>query len=164
MRTLREIGPLAVSAVVVGGATWVVLAGGEALGSWLLAGLVLAHGLIHLMFLAPAPSRAAITSADGPSWPFDLRRSWLADRLGTGQVTAIGRAMVALVVGCSLLAALAIVGIAMPSAWWAPLLAASACASLALLVIGFSPSLLVGVGIDLAFVWLVFASGWRPAG
>ena len=162
MRTLREIGPLGVVVAMVGGGTWLLLGGNETLGSWLLAGLILAHGLIHLMFLAPAPPRTVAASAGGPTWPFELDASWLTERVGAATVTTVGRTLVVAVAGCSVLAALATVGVLVPSALWSALVVSAAGCSLLLLVIAFDPKLVLGVGIDLALLWLALWSGWTP--
>jgi hypothetical protein len=162
MRTIRQLGPLAIAVAAIGVITWMLISGHDPIGSWLLAGLLLAHGLIHLMFLIPAPSPAAAATAGGMAWPFDLGDSWLVPRTGAGTVMTAGRILVGLIVACSLLAALAIVGIVVPGTLWAPLVAASAGCSLLLLAIGYSPALLVGVAIDVALLWLVLGSAWSP--
>jgi hypothetical protein len=142
--------------------TWMLVSGHDALGTWLLAGLLLAHGLVHAMFLVPAPPPALAASGEGQTWPFDLGRSWLVGRVGAGTVTTIGRVLVVAVVVCSALAALATVGVVVPSSLWTALVVASAACSLALLGIGSSPTLLVGVAIDLALLWLALVSSWAP--
>jgi hypothetical protein len=162
MRALRELGPLAIVVAVIGAVTWLLISGHEAIGSWLLAGLLVAHGLIHAMFLVPTPPRTAGATANGPTWPFDLGDSWLVGRAGAGVVATAGRVLVGAIVACSLLAALAIVGILVPSTLWAPLLVASAGCSLLLLGIAFSAQLLVGVAIDVALLWLALGSAWAP--
>lgn len=161
MRTIRDLGPLALGVALLCTVTWVLLDGGGAAGSWLLAGLLVAHGLIHLLFLAPQPARAATVT--GPAWPFDLGGSWLVVR-GTDPsvVRTTGGVLLALTVACSVLGALAIVGVLIPGGWWSGLVVGAALASLGLLAIAFSSMLLVGVAIDLALVWLAVASGWAP--
>ncbi|MET0772559.1 MAG: hypothetical protein ABWZ82_05700 [Candidatus Limnocylindrales bacterium] len=162
MRTLREVGPLGVVVALVGGVTWMLLSGHDALGVWLLAGLLLAHGLVHVMFLVPSPPHTVVPSTDGPDWPFDLGQSWLAGRLGTGAVRMVGRYLVIAVVALAALAALGTVGVPMSSARWAALVVGSAGASLVLLAIDFRPSLALGVAIDLALLWLALWSSWTP--
>jgi hypothetical protein len=164
MKTLREIGPIAVATVLVGGVTWMLLEDGSAIGQWLLAGIVAAHGLLHLMFLAPAPAVAA--TPGGTTWAFDLGHSWLIGGPGVdrGVVRNLAIILISLTMGSSLLGALAIVGIIVPAGWWAALLTVAALSSLGLLAIGFVPMLLVGVAIDIALLCLVFLSGWEPAG
>jgi hypothetical protein len=163
MRTLREIGPLAVVVAVVAGVTWIWLRDGSTLGTWVLAGLLAGHGLIHLMFLAPVPPRAATATGEAPAWPFDLGRSWLVSRVGAGPVMTSGRILVVVVVGCSILAALATVGILVPSSLWTGLVIATAGSSLLLLGMAFSPNLSLGVAIDVALLWLALWSSWSPA-
>ncbi len=162
MRAVRELGPLTIVVAIVGAVTWLLIGGHEAIGSWLLAGLLVAHGLIHAMFLVPSPPRTATAAAGGPTWPFDLGDSWLVERAGGGAVVVAGRVLVGAIVGCSLLAAMAIVGILVPSTLWAPLVVASAGCSLLLLAIPFSTQLLVGVAIDIALLWLALGSAWAP--
>jgi hypothetical protein len=62
------------------------------------------------------------------------------------------------------LAALATVGWLIPQSWWGRLVVGSAVASSALLVLFFSPSLILGFGINAVLLWIVLASGWSPAG
>ena len=132
---LAQLVPLAIGVAVVGGVTWLLLEGDSVLGTWLLAALILGHGLAHLAFVAPAPS-----------------------------VRATGRALTAVAVVTSLLAALATVGIVVPAEWWPGLVVALAVSSMLLLTLRFAPAFLVGFGIDAALLWLVFLSGWRPTG
>jgi hypothetical protein len=162
MRTVRELGPVALVVAVIGVVTWALLAGGDAIGAWLLAGLVLAHGLIHLMFLVRPP--AATARGTGPAWPFDLDRSWLLREPGRERtVRRVGAVLVAITVACAVLGALAIVGVLVPREWWNGLVVSAAVSSLLLIAIGFSPMLLVGVGIDVALLWLGLVSGRAPA-
>jgi hypothetical protein len=161
---LARLVPLAIGVAVVGGVTWLLLQGASVLGTWLLAALILGHGLAHLAFVVPAPDPARTTGAGMP-WPFDLGDSWLVTRFGLNPaiVRAAGRALVAVAVVTSLLAALATVGILVPAGWWPGLVVALAFGSALLLALAFSPMFVIGYGIDLALLWLVAASGWRPA-
>jgi hypothetical protein len=45
------------------------------LGRWLLAGFLVGHGLIHLLFVTPAPAPGS--APDALEWPFDMAKSWL---------------------------------------------------------------------------------------
>jgi hypothetical protein len=74
-----------------------------------------------------------------------------------------GRILVVVVVGCSILAALATVGILVPSSLWTGLVIATAGSSLLLLGMAFSPNLSLGVAIDVALLWLALWSSWSPA-
>ena len=164
MRTTSQLVPLAIGVAVIGGVTWLLLDGDSVLGAWLLAALILGHGLAHLAFVAPAPEPAR--SCDGKAWPFDLGDSWLVGRFGLDPaiVRAAGRALTAVAVVTSLLAALATVDIVIPADWWPALVVALAVSSMLLLALRFSPAFVVGFGIDAALLWLVFLSGWRPTG
>jgi hypothetical protein len=163
-KTLVPLLLLAVVVGVLGVATWYLLANDNAIGSWLLAGSLFAHGWVHLMFVFPRPQPAA-AAATGPPYPFDFGRSWLIGglRLDGGLVRTIGLAVMAWTFVTLALAALATVGILMPASWWAGLVVAGALGSALLLALFASPSFLLGLGIDLALLWLVLASGWSPA-
>jgi hypothetical protein len=165
MKAVRQLVPLAIGAALVAGLTWVLLDRDIALGTWLLAALILGHGLAHLAFVVPTPEPARETST-GMAWPFDLGDSWLVGRAGldAGLVRGAGRALTAIVVVTSLLAALATVGLFVQGGWWPGLVVALAVSSMLLLAVCFSPILLNGFAIDLALLWLALVSGWSPAG
>jgi hypothetical protein len=165
MNSARQLVPLAIGVAVIGSVTWLLLEGDSVLGPWLLAALLLGHGLAHLAFLVPAPDSARTTGAGMP-WPFDLGDSWLVGRFGlnAGIVRAAGVALAAVAIATSLLAALATVGILVPADWWPELVVALAVSSMLLLTLRFSPAFVIGFGIDAALLWLVSLSGWRPGG
>jgi hypothetical protein len=62
-----------------------------------------------------------------------------------------------------LLAGLGTLGFVVPGGWWQPLVIASSIASIALLVIAFSPALALGFAIDAILIWLVVGVAWTPA-
>jgi hypothetical protein len=163
VKGLTSLLPLAIAVALVTAITWSFLTGGWALGPWLLAALLFAHGWVHLMFVFPQPPPAA-AAAGGLAYPFDMGSSWLSTRTGfdTALLRRVGLALMAVVFGCSLLAALATVGLLVPAAWWAALVVASAVGSMSLLTLFFSPALLLGYAIDLALLWLVLGSVWSP--
>jgi hypothetical protein len=127
----------------------------------LFAAFVLAHGVIHASFLAPRPP----ATAGGPTWPFELARSWVLTPLGIQPETTrlLGMALVAATIATFALAALAAAGF-IPGELWCPASAAGAVASVALLVLFFQPWLVLGVVIDLGLLWAVLIAGWRPQG
>jgi hypothetical protein len=63
MNNAYRLLPLAIGVAVVGGLTWVLLDRDVALGRWLLAALLLGHGLAHFAFVVPAPEPARTTGA-----------------------------------------------------------------------------------------------------
>jgi hypothetical protein len=127
----------------------------------LIAGLLLAHGLIHAGYLAPRPT----ATAGGPAWPFELGHSWLLGQLGAGsEVTRlVGVALVAATLAGFTLAALAAVGIG-PVALWSGALTLGALASLGALVLFFHPWLVLGVAIDVFVLWAALVARWAPEG
>jgi hypothetical protein len=162
---LTQLVPLAIGVALVAGLTWVLLDRDVALGRWLLAALILGHGLAHLAFVVPTPEPAKATGS-GMEWPFDLGRSWPVTRIGLDGriVRGAGAALTAVTIVTSLLAALATVGILVPLDWWSGLVVSLAVSSLLLITVCFSPILLNGFAIDLALLWLALLSGWSPAG
>ena len=162
MKTVTGLLPLAVVLAGIGGAIWWLLSRDMAIGRWVLGGFLLAHGLIHLMFVAPAPASAGTDG--GAAWPFDMARSWLVTgaNLDLGPVRLIGAALVVVVAVGFVLAGLATVGVVVPSGWWQPLALVSAAASIALLAMFFNPKLVLGLAIDAVLVWVVVTSVWVP--
>jgi hypothetical protein len=165
MRVVTSLLPLAIAIAAVAGVAWFLLTRDWALGPWLLALLLFAHGWVHLMFLFPQPEAASAT-AGGLAYPFDIDRSWLMGRAGldAGVVRATGIALMVVVFTLSLLAALATTGLLVPVGWWGPFVVASALGSMLLLTLFFSPLFLLGYAIDLALLWLVIGGVWSPAG
>jgi hypothetical protein len=127
----------------------------------LFAGFLLAHAAVHLLFFAPKPAPVA----GGPTWPFELGRSWVLSPLGLAPDTlrVLGIALVAVMLGAYALAALATLGVG-PGGLWVPAVAAGTLASLALLGLFYLPWLTIGVGIDLVVLWIVLVSSWAPEG
>lgn len=150
----------AVVLVVVGGATWWLMSQNMAAGPWLLAAVLIGHGVVHTMFaITPA------ASAGGQEWPFDMTRSWLAT--GTGidlsVVRALGWGLIVIVVAGLVLGALSTVGLVVPAGWWQPVVGGSAVVSIVLLVLFFNPQLVLGIGIDVVLLWAVATKAWLPA-
>ena len=124
-----------------------------------IAGLLLAHGLVHAGFLAPRPA----ATAGGPPWPFDLERSWLLGGLGLGSEATrwVGIALVATTVIGFALAALASLGIG-PDGLLSVAMAMGAIASSAVLVLYFHPWLVLGLAIDFVVLWAALIARWAP--
>lgn len=160
VKTMAGILPWAVVLVVIGTAIWWSLSRDVAAGRWLLAGLLLGHGVVHLLFVVPAPA----AMEDGTEWPFDMARSWAATGAGLdlNLVRVIGAVLIAVTVGAFALAALSTVGGIVPSGWWQPIIALGAIASAATLVLFFEPLLVLGLGIDAALLLVVLTRAWMP--
>ena len=160
VRTMVGILPWAVVLVVIGGAVWWLLAREMAAGRWLLAALLIGHGVVHALFDVPVPA----ATDGGPDWPFDMARSWAITGVGldANMVRIIGVGLITVVVVGFSLAALSTVGIIVPSGWWQPIVAVSAVTSAILLVLFFEPLLVLGLGIDAVLLWVVAARVWMP--
>ena len=161
MKTITDLLPLAVGIALVGAVTWYLLDRDIGPGKWLLAGLLFAHGWVHVMFVFPKPEA---TTAGGTEWPFDMGRSWLISGVGldAGLVRNLGLVVMIAVFAGFLLSALSTVGILVPAGWWSGLLIGSAAGSTLLLAMFASPTFLLGFAINVALVWLVTASIWSP--
>lgn len=127
----------------------------------LVAGFLTAHGLVHALYLTPAPQR----TAGSPEWPFDMSRSWLVTRAGqeTKVVSAIGVGLVALTIIGFALSALGAAGWIVPAALWPLVVTGSVAASVLLLAFFFHPWLGLGLLIDAAILVAVVVVGWNPA-
>lgn len=110
--------------------------------------LLVAHGLVHLLWWAPN---------DDAAWPFRLDRSWLAP---PAIRTPVAVALVALVVAGFSLLGLAVWGVPGLSAIWPALAITAAAASLVALMVFWDRHLVAGVAIDVA---LVAVAWWQPA-
>jgi hypothetical protein len=152
--------PWAVVLVAAGAAIWWLQSRDMAAGRWLLAALLLGHGLVHLLFAVPSPSAADA----GTGWPFDSSQSWAVTRAGLdlGLVRVIGAVLVTITVGAFAVAALATVGIVVPSGWWQPAIALGAIASAATLILCFDPQLVLGLVVDAVLLWVVATRAWVP--
>ena len=111
--------------------------------------LLLAHGLVHLLYLVPA--------AADPSYPFSLARSWLLPESTRRPVALV---LIAAVVLAFLASALALWGVPGLAGTWAEITIVAASLSLALLVAFWDRQLWIGVLID---ALLVAAALVRPS-
>jgi hypothetical protein len=160
VKTMAGILPWAVVLVLIGGAVWWLLSREMAAGRWLLAALLIGHGVVHVLFAVPAPA----APGGGAEWPFNMSQSWAITGAGldANMVRIVGVALITVVVVGFSLAALSTVGIIVPSGWWQPIVAVSAVTSAILLVLFFEPQLVLGLGMDAVLLWVVVARAWMP--
>ena len=126
----------------------------------LVAGLVVAHGLITTMI-----GFGGITRPDAPAmalpawfgwWPGPFGRSWLIDALNFGSGASIIGSGLWFAAGLALLASgLGWLGVPVLSGVWQPLALGGAVAGLVALALFFHPLYLVAVVINVAIVVLV---------
>ena len=160
VKTTAGILPWAIVLAATGAAIWWLLSQNMAAGPGLLAAALLGHGAVHVLFAVPATG-----ATDGEAdWPFDMAQSWAVTRadLDLTLVRVIGASLIAVTVVAFALAALATVGIIVPSGWWQPTIALGAIASAATLVLFFEPQLVLGLGIDAVLLWVVVTGAWAP--
>lgn len=112
-------------------------------------GLLVAHGLVHLLYF--------VTNADDPKWPFTLERSWLVPE---PMRRGVAISMIAVTIAAFAVLALAVWGVPGLAAIWPALAIVAALASLAVLVAFWNGQLVFGVVIDLAILVVAF---WTPA-
>lgn len=160
MKAIVGILPWATVLAVLGGVIWWLLSREVVAGRWVLAAVLVGHGVVHGLFAVPVPA-----AAEGvPAWPFDMARTWLVTGVGVDLrvVRVVGVALIVLVVAGFALAALSTVGIVVPAGWWPAMVAGSALASALLLVLFFESQLLLGLGIDGVLLWVVMTRAWAP--
>jgi hypothetical protein len=162
---VRSLAPVAVFVAAVGLLALWLLLDGNALGPWVLAFLLLAHGWVHVLYAFPNPPAGA-AKPDAPDYPFDFERSWLIGRASLDRrlVRRLGLGLLAIVLPLHVGAALATVALVVPIEWWAWLVTAAALSSLLYLALFWSPLLLLGMAVDVALLWLVLSGAWSPPG
>ena len=126
----------------------------------LVAGFVVAHGLITTMI-----GIGGVTKPDAPAmampawlgwWPGPFGRSWLMDALHLGSGASIIGSGLWLVAGLALVAAgLGWLGVPALSGVWQPLALGGAAVGLVALALFFHPFYLVAVLINVAIVALI---------
>lgn len=111
--------------------------------------LLLAHGLVHLLYIVAAPA--------DPKYPFSLERSWLLPE--PARRAAVFVLITAVVVGF-LASALALWGTPGLAGAWSGITVAAAGASLVLLVAFWDRQLWIGLLINVLFIAVALL---RPA-
>jgi hypothetical protein len=104
--------------------------------------LLLAHGLVHLLYLAP----------DVPE--FSIDRSWL---LPASARRPVARVLMAATAAGFTLVALAVWGVPGLSAVWPALTIGACLLSMALLAAFWDTMLVIGIGIDVALLMIAVA-------
>jgi hypothetical protein len=117
----------------------------------IIIGLILiAHGLVHLLYFAPTPPDLK----PGKRWPFDGERSWLLSRLGVpAPVRDVMAKSLAVVVAIGFVfAALGWMGVPFPDALWRAMGEMAAGVSLFLLLAYFDIQLIVGITLNIVIL------------
>jgi hypothetical protein len=115
--------------------------------------LLVAHGLVHLLFVVPA--------AADPSYPFSLDRSWLVP--GPAR-RPFAHVLMGAVVLAFVAAALAWWGVPGLDSAWTVIVVVAACLSLVLLIAFWDVRLIIGVLIDVLLIGIaVFSPSWVQA-
>jgi hypothetical protein len=103
--------------------------------------LLVAHGLVHLLYLVPAPA--------DKSFPFTLDESWLVPENARRPVAV---ALIAATIVSFALLGLAVWGVPVLAGAWPGIAVAAAATSLALLIAFWDAQLTFGVVLDLAII------------
>ncbi|MGV9666319.1 hypothetical protein ACWDUL_36190 [Nocardia niigatensis] len=157
MKTVTGLLPLAVVLLVAVVLVWWLLDRGSAMGAWLVAAILFAHGWVHLVFLLRIPARGS--AADNP---FDMDRSWLIGRgVDSRLVHSVGAVLAVVTFAALAAAALAVLGWLVPDAWWSGLTVAGVVGSTTLLVLFFAPTLMLGFVINAGLVALALQTAWE---
>ena len=117
----------------------------------IVAGLLLiAHGLVHLLYLVSEP--------DDESYPFTLRDSWLVPESARRPLAIF---LIAVTITFFALLGLAVWGVPGLSGVWPALAIVAASSSLAMLIAFWDAWLTIGAGIDVALIVIaVTRPGW----
>jgi hypothetical protein len=117
----------------------------------IVAGLLLiAHGLVHLLYVTP--------EAGDARYPFTLRESWLVPE---GLRRRVAIVLIAATIVFFVLLGLAVWGVPGLSGAWPALAIIAAASSLALLIAFWDVRLSIGVAIDVALIAVaVMRPGW----
>jgi hypothetical protein len=124
----------------------------------LIGGFLVAHGLVHGLFLSPIPSDAE----EAKKWAFHLDRSWLLGRLGFGPsaLRRICMFLCAVTIAAFVLAGL---GVFFGADWWRLFAAVGAASGLVLLVLYWHVWLWIGISMNAAILVLLLWANWPPA-
>ncbi len=160
MKGLTSVLPLAAVLLVVIAFVWWLLDRGSAVGPWLVAAILFAHGWVHLVFLLP------ISGGDSPDAgadnPFDMDRSWLIARCADSRlVHSVGAVLAVVTFLAFAAAALAVLGWLIPGGWWPGLAATGVVGSTMLLVFFFAPTLVLGFVINAGLIALTIQTAWE---
>ena len=160
MKGLRSMLPLTAVLLVVAALVWWLLSRGSAVGPWLVAAILFAHGWVHLVFLLPVTGR---DSADtGAENPFDMDRSWLIARGADSRlVHSVGAVLAVITFVAFAAAALAVLGWLIPGGAWTSLVFTGVVGSTMLLVLFFAPTLVLGLVINAGLVALAIQTAWQ---
>ncbi|HEX6132311.1 MAG TPA: hypothetical protein VF044_11330 [Actinomycetota bacterium] len=103
-----------------------------------------AHGLVHLLYLAPRPE-------DDPRYPFVPEERWSARAVGLDDAAAKAVAA-SLAILCAVVLVVAGVALLADAELWQPLAVLGSAVSLILLLGFMHPWLTIGVAIDVAII------------
>jgi hypothetical protein len=119
--------------------------------SLLLALILVVHASIHIGYIC------------GPAWPFVAADPWLVTVFGagSGEVRAVGIAIVVVTFVAYILAAATAVGL-LPRRLWAPLIVVASVASAIVLTLFITPWTVPGLAVDAILIWATLVQGWQP--
>jgi len=102
--------------------------------------LLLVHGAIHLLWLAPQPQ--------DPKWPFVWRSPWLPS-VSEETLRPVGTAVIALMMLCFVVAALGVWGVGFLAGVWVPAVVLGSVLSIIVIGVLWHPWFVAGPTVDL---------------
>jgi hypothetical protein len=112
---------------------------------------LIAHGLIHILWVIPAP--------DDEKWPFSITESTVLVRAPESALKAIGWIGVVIATTTFVLAGIGVLGVPGLVATWSLFAVAGALASLLMIGLFWNKSFVVGLAIDVVILLAIY-SGW----
>ncbi len=110
---------------------------------------LIAHGLIHGLYLAPKP--------DDPTYPFDFSKGWFMTAGATGRSVGMALAVIALV--GFVLGGLGLLGTLGLGSLWKVSVGVGIMSSCLLMILFWHPWLMVGLAINIILIY-IFVAVW----
>ncbi|MHC1716910.1 MAG: hypothetical protein AB9915_03460 [Candidatus Dojkabacteria bacterium] len=121
---------------------------------------LIAHGLIHTSFVTPKPQ-----DNGGPAWPFDITKSWILKPIGlsTDTIKIIGIVLTIAATLGFVFSGLGWLGVPGLRTIWMITTVFSSISSLLLILLYWNKWFVIGILLDLLFLYLIYINDWKPA-
>lgn len=134
------------------------------MAQWLLAALLVLQAHFAASYIVPLDkdSQGTLGGLLRWAWPWGLGDGGLLGQITAAGVPVPGFFLAVTTAGEFVLAALAVVGIWIPSSWWRVLVVGGAALSLVLMTVFFGPTKILPMALDLVVLWIALAN-WSAA-